>query len=60
MGVDDGRIDLSLYESHLGEEASDITNPEITSIGDLKVGMTHKHMHQQPQGQHDCERLCKV
>ena len=40
MGVDDGRIDLSLRESRLGEEASDIKDPEITSISDLKVGMT--------------------
>ena len=39
MGVDDGRIDLSLRESRLGEEASDIKDPEITSISDLKVGM---------------------
>ena len=40
MAMDDGRIDLSLRESHLGEEASDIKDPEITSISDLKVGMT--------------------
>ena len=38
MGVNNGRIDLSLRESHLGEEASDIKDPEITSISDLKVG----------------------
>ena len=40
MGVDDGRIDLLLRESHLGEGANDIKDPEITSISDLKVGMT--------------------
>ena len=38
MGVNNGRIDLSLRESYLGEEASDIKDPEITSISDLKVG----------------------
>ena len=40
MGMDDGRIDLSLRESRLGEETGDISDPEITNIGDLKVGKT--------------------
>ena len=39
VGVDDGQIDLSLRESHLGGETSDIKDPEITSFSDLKVGM---------------------
>ena len=39
VGVDDGQIDLSLRESHLGGETSDIKDPEITCFSDLKVGM---------------------
>ena len=39
MGVDDGRFDLSLRDSHLGEEGNDVKDPEITSFSDLKVGM---------------------
>ena len=38
VGVDDGRIDLSLRESRVGEEDGDIKDPEISSISDLKVG----------------------
>ena len=38
VGVGDGRVDLSLRESHLGEEHGDIKDPEITTISDLKVG----------------------
>ena len=39
VGVDDGQIDLSLRDSHLGGEGNDVKNPEITSFSDLKVGM---------------------
>ena len=38
VGVDDGRIDLSLRKSRVGEEDGDIKDPEISSISDLKVG----------------------
>ena len=38
VGVGDGRVDLSLRESRLGEEDGDIKDPEITTISDLKVG----------------------
>ena len=38
VGVDDGRIDLSLRESRVGEEDGDIKDPEISSISNLKVG----------------------
>ena len=38
VGMGDGRVDLSLRESRLGEEHGDIKDPEITTISDLKVG----------------------
>ena len=38
--MDDGRIDLSLRESHLGGETGDIKDPEVTNISDLKIGKT--------------------
>ena len=37
VDVDDGRIDLSLRESRVGEADGDIKDPEISSISDLKV-----------------------
>lgn len=40
VGMDDGRIDLSMRESRLGGESSDVKDPEITNISDLKIGKT--------------------
>lgn len=41
VGVDnDGRVNLSLRESHLGEKVTDVRDPEITSFSDLKIGKT--------------------
>ena len=38
VSMDDGRVDLSLRDSCIGEEDSDIRDPEIASVSDLKVG----------------------
>ena len=38
VSMDDGRVDLSLRESRVGEEDGDIKDPEISSISNLKVG----------------------